>query len=216
MRLALHVLGLMSMAVVSYASPDDEFLRVAPDHWSFETRTTHTRFVPFGTNFVLTEKKCLNMFGPGVYDRVRYERALTGIEALGMNVVKVFLPIANVLPDPQVPGDARIAPGYLDNLADFVKLAKSHHIRVEISLTSWGGNGIKWWHDGGEYFGRKPWRTDDGIDSLDVLSRFWTKLCTPLPREPDGLQLHARGRVDLPGRQHDLDAAQPPVGAAED
>jgi hypothetical protein len=184
MRLALNVLSLVIVAAACHASPDDEYLRVAPDHWSFETRVTHTRFVPFGTNFVLNDKKYLNMFGPGVYDHALYDRVLNAMQGLGLNVTKVFLPIAQVLPDPQVPGDAHIAPGYLDNLADFVKLARAHHIRVEISLTEWGGNGIKWWHDGGEYFGRKPWRTDDGIDSLDVLSHFWTKLCTRFRGSP--------------------------------
>jgi hypothetical protein len=177
MSLALHGVCLFLLAVTASGAPEDEFLGVASDHWTFETRNTHTRFIPFGTNFVLNEKKYLNLFGPQVYDRSRYDRALAGLEQLGLNTVKVFLPIADVLPDPQAPGDARIAPGYLDNLEDFLKLARAHHIRVEVCLACWGGNGIKWWHEGGEYFGRKPWRPDDGIDSLDVLARFWTKLC---------------------------------------
>lgn len=182
-RLLLVFLAL-APALAAVAAVEDEFVRVGSDHFSFVTRTTRTRFIPFGTNFVLNEKKYLNMFGPEVYDAALYERALAGLEALGLNVVKVFLPIASVLPDPQVPGEARIAPGYLENLDDFLKLARKHHVRVTVSLACWGGNGIKWWHEGGQYFGRKPWKADDGIDSRDVLERFWTQLATHLKGNP--------------------------------
>jgi hypothetical protein len=109
---------------------------------------------------------------------------LSALEGLGFNIVKVFLPIWQVLPDPQVPGEARIAPGYLDNLEDFLRLAGRHHIRVVVSLACWGGNEIKWWHEGGEYFGRRPWHADAGIDSLDVLCRFWTQVCSRLRDNP--------------------------------
>lgn len=166
------------------ASPEEEFIRVAADQWSFETRDTGTRFLPFGTNFVLSQKKYLNVFGPRVYDPGRYEKALTALEKLGFNLVKVFLPLADILPDPQTPGTAHLAPGYLDNLADFLRRARRHHIRVEVSLASWGGNSIKWWHEGGEYFGRKPWRPDDGIDSIEVLVHFWTILGTRFRDNP--------------------------------
>lgn len=163
---------------------DNEFVRVAPDHWSFETSVSKSPFVPLGTNFVLNEKRYLNLFGPEVYDGRQYERALAALEGLGLNVVKVFLPIAEVLSDPQVPGDVRIAPGYLDNLEDFLRVAHRHRIRVVVALASWGGNRIKWWHEGGEYFGRRPWRTGPGVDSLDVLARFWTRVATRLRDNP--------------------------------
>ena len=184
MRSPLIGLLALSTSLAAAAVPDAEFIRVAPDHWSFETASTHVRFVPFGTNFVLNEKRYLNLFGPGVYDHRLYDDALAGLEALGMNIVKVFLPIAEVLPDPQVPGAVHIAPGYLDNLDKFLTLARRHHIRVVVTLTSWGGNGITWWHDGGEYFGRRPWKTTAGIDSLDVLARFWTMLATRFRDNP--------------------------------
>ena len=129
-------------------------------------------------------KRFLNLFGPGVYDRERYERALAALEGLGFNTVKVFLPIAQVLPDPQVSGEARIPPGYLDNLEEFLRMAHRHQIRVVVCLACWGGNEIKWWHEGGEYFGRRPWRDDAGIDSLEVLSHFWTQLCVRLRDNP--------------------------------
>ncbi len=163
---------------------DDEFIRVAADQWGFETSVSHTRFIPFGVNFVLNDKRYLNLFGPSIYDRALYERALAALEGLKFNVVKVFLPIGDVLPDPQSPGEARIAAGYLQNLDDFLGLARRHHIRVEICLAEWGGNGIHWWHEGGEYFGRQPWRANPGIDSLDVLGRFWTQLAGHLRDNP--------------------------------
>ena len=97
---------------------------------------------------------------------------LSALEGLGFNIVKVFLPIWQVLPDPQVPGEARIAPGYLDNLEDFLRLAGHHHIRVVVSLACWGGNEIKWWHEGGEYYGRHPWRRTRALTRLTCLRAF--------------------------------------------
>ena len=184
MRSLATAAALLLMSLWGLADPSTEFIRVAPDHWGFETSDTKTRFIPFGANFVLSEKRYLNMFGPGVYDRQRYERVLAALEGLGFNTVKVFLPIGEVLPDPQVPGEARIAPGYLGLLEAFLQQASRHHIRVVVSLACWGGNGLKWWHEGGEYFGRHPWRADPGIDSLDVLTRFWTQICSRLRDNP--------------------------------
>ena len=186
MKITIHALSfavsLMALSVL--AEPNDEIMRTTADRWGFETSVSKTPFVPFGVNFVLNEKRYLNLFGPGIYDRERYERLLAALEGLRFNTVKVFLPIAQVLPDPQVPGEARIAPGYLDNLEDFLRLAHRHQIRVVVCLACWGGNDIKWWHEGGEYFGRQPWRTDPGIDSLDVLTRFWKQLGARLRDNP--------------------------------
>src|ERR1035438_8638836 len=99
------------MALSALAEPNNELIRTTSDQWGFETSVSKTPFVPFGVNFVLNEKRCLNLFGPGIYDRERYERGLAALERLGFNTVKVFLPIAQVLPDPQLPRAARISPG---------------------------------------------------------------------------------------------------------
>jgi hypothetical protein len=183
-RFSAKAVALLALALAAHAGPNDELIRVSSDQWGFETSVSKTPFVPFGANFVLNEKRFLNLFGPGIYDRERYERALAALARLRFNIVKVFLPIGQVLPDPQVPGEARIAPGYLDNLADFLRLAHRHQIRVVVCLAPWGGNDIKWWHDGGEYFGRRPWRNDPGIDTQDVLARFWTQLAERLRDNP--------------------------------
>ena len=117
MKTFATVLAAFCLATLpALSGSEEEFIRVAADHWGFETSTSKTPFIPFGVNFVLNDKRFLNVFGPGVYDRERYERALAALAKLEFNTVKVFLPIAQVLPDPQVPGEARIAPGYLDNL----------------------------------------------------------------------------------------------------
>ena len=176
--------ALLLMSLSGRADPNAEFIRVTPDRWGFETSVSKTRFIPFGANFVLSDKRYLNLFGPGVYDKERCERVLAALESLGFNIVKVFLPIGDVLPDPQVPGEVRIAPGYLDNLEDFLRLAGRHQIRVVVCLACWGGSGLKWWHEGGQYFGRHPWHTDAGIDSIDVLTRFWTQVCSRLRDNP--------------------------------
>src|ERR1035438_1424389 len=141
-------LGLSILALSALADPNNELIRVGTNQWGFETSVSKMRFVPFGVNFVLSEKRYLNLFGPGVYDRERYERALAALNELGFNTVKVFLPIAQVLPDPQVAGEARNAPDYLDNLEEFLRLALRHRIKVVVCLACWGGNDIKWWHEG--------------------------------------------------------------------
>ncbi len=179
--LVLTVCGLPSMLHADVLQ--DEFIRVAPDHWSFEGARSHERFIPFGSNFVLDNKDELNVFGP-TFSESRYDQILRACESLHINVVKAFLPIGAVLPDPQTPGEVHIAPGYLDNLDRFLQLCQKHHIRVIVCFSCWGGNGCKWWHEGGQYFGRVPWKTDPGIDSLDILCRFWTELATRFKDNP--------------------------------
>jgi hypothetical protein len=180
--------GIAATVAVSTAAhatpvPDDEIIRVAPDHWSFETARTHRRVVPFGSNLVLSSKDDLNLFGPR-YTHDRYEAILAACEGVGINILKVFLPIYVLLPDPQVAGEAHVAPGYLENLDDFLALCTKHHIRAVVTLAEWGGHTLAWWKDGGQYFGRNPWKTDPGIDSLDILCHFWRQLGRRLRGNP--------------------------------
>lgn len=165
------------------SAADNEFIQVAADHWSFEGADSHHRFIPFGANLVLTDKEDLNVFGPR-YEEARYDRLLEACEGLSINLLKVFLPIYSVLPDPQTSGEVHIAPGYLENLENFLGLCRKHHLRAEVTLACWGGNQCRWWQDGGQYFGRKPWKTDPGIDSLDILCRFWTVLAQRFKDNP--------------------------------
>ena len=154
--------ALLLMTLSALAAPEAEFIRVAPDHWRFETSVSRTPFVPFGANFVLSDKRYLNPFGPGSTTRRGSSTVLAALEGLGFNTLKVFLAHWASAARPQVPGEARIAPGYLDNLEDFLRLAGRHHIRVVVCLACWGGSELKWWHEGGEYFGRHPWQRGRG------------------------------------------------------
>ncbi|MEZ6076137.1 MAG: beta-galactosidase [Pirellulaceae bacterium] len=72
----------------------------------------------------------------------------------------------------------------MDNLDDFLARAGRHHVRAIIALASWHGTGIKWWHEGGQYFGRKPWKEDAGQDSIATLCDFWRQLGDHLQGHP--------------------------------
>ena len=177
-RLAVSVMVFSATAMCAAADEGPlaaEFVRVAPDHWSFEGAESHARFVPFGANLVLNTKKDLNLFGPG-YDPARFERVLVACRGLNVTILKVFLPIGQVLPDPQEAGAVRIAPGYLEHLDDFLDRCQRHGVRAVVAFCGWGGNGCTWWQEGGQYFGRAPWKSDPGIDSIDVLARFWREV----------------------------------------
>ncbi|KXK38781.1 MAG: Beta-galactosidase [Candidatus Hinthialibacteria bacterium OLB16] len=162
---------------------DSEFIKVSSDQRSFIGKESGERFIPWGSNLVLRSKDDLNIFGPR-YTPERYEQILIACQNLKINLLKVFLPISNVLPDPQPVGGCQIAPGYIENLINFLDLCQKHEIRAVVTLTEWGGNGVKWWHDGGQYWGRSPWKTDPGIDSIDVLRHFWLTLASQLKTHP--------------------------------
>lgn len=162
---------------------DSEFIQVSPDKHSFVGKESGEPFIPFGSNLVLRSKDDLNIFGPR-YSPERYEQILIACQNLHINLLKVFLPIANVLPDPQPLGGCQIAPGYIENLVNFLGLCRKHEIRAVVSLTEWGGNEIRWWHDGGQYWGRSPWKKEPGIDSFEVLHHFWLTLAARLKTDP--------------------------------
>lgn len=161
----------------------DEFIRVAPDRWSFETARSRRKFVPFGSNLVLTNKEDLNIFGPRYSDE-RYKRILEACAGQGINILKVFLPIGSLLPDPQPVGGVAIAPGYLENMERFLALCKPMGIRAVICNSEWGVHACKWWPEGGQYYGRRPWKTDPGPDSIGTLERFWRVLAHRLKDNP--------------------------------
>lgn len=165
------------------APEPDEFIRVGKDRWSFVGAKTGRRFVPFGSNLVLTNKEDLDIFGPR-FSESRYDQVLQACEALNINILKVFLPIGKVLPDPQEPGRATLAPGYVDNLKAFLALCRRRRIRAVVTLAEWWGFQCQWWQEGGQYFGRRPWRQDKGPDSIGTLVDFWRQLCAQLRNDP--------------------------------
>jgi len=170
--------------LVSTDPPEpDEYIRVARDRWTFVGERTGRRFVPFGSNLVLTDKADLDIFGPR-FSVERYDRILAACQGLGINIFKVFLPIGKILPDPQPNDRAAIAPGYVENLTAFLNICRRRSIRAVVTLAEWWGMDCQWWQQGGQYYGRRPWRTDAGPDSIAVLCDFWRQLCTRLRDNP--------------------------------
>lgn len=161
----------------------DERIRVGRDRWSFVGARTGRRFVPFGSNLVLRDKADLNIFGPR-FSEERYDRILEACTEQGINILKVFLPIGNVLPDPQPDGQAVIAPGYVENLRTFLGLCRRRNLRAVVCLAEWLGFQCEWWQQGGQYWGRRPWRSGPGPDSIATLCDFWRQLGSALRQEP--------------------------------
>ncbi len=161
----------------------DERIRVGKDRWSFVGARTGRPFVPFGSNLVLTDKEDLDIFGPR-FSRSRYETILDACRSLNLNILKVFLPIGAVLPDPQHNDRAIPAAGYFDNLTVFLRMCRAKGIRVVVTLAEWRGFECRWWQDGGQYWGRRPWKMDAGPDSIAVLCDFWRQLGAALRHEP--------------------------------
>lgn len=165
------------------AAPHDELIRVAADGFTFESAETGTPFVPWGANLVRTDKANLDNFGP-TYDGEEHEAILAACASLNINLLKVFLPIGSMLPDPQPHGKAAFAAGYLDNLDDFLRRARRHGVRAVVTLSEWGGHGLTWWREGGQYFGRAPWKTDEGPDSIATILDCWRQICARLKGNP--------------------------------
>jgi len=157
-----------------------ERVEVAPDGWNFRTRDSHSRFIPFGTNAIFKtplpgEWHDILWFMTKNWDRELFTIFLDHIAAVGMNVVKVFLPVCHVLPDPQPHDHAAIAPGVFERLDEALALANERGIYLIVTLSEWGGNGLEWWHAGGEYVGRLP-DMAGGPDSVAVVTDFWRTL----------------------------------------
>jgi hypothetical protein len=161
----------------------EEFIRVAEDNWHFEGAESGAPFIPFGSNYVLSEKEDLNLFGKR-YDTARHDRILAACADRNMTLIKIFLPIKEVLPDPQPEDRAEIAPGWRDNLENFLGLCRKHDIRAVVSFSPWGGNECRWWHDGGQYWGRYPWKQEAGPDSNAILVSFWQQIIERFGNNP--------------------------------
>lgn len=174
--------GVAAGGLLPETADDGRLVRVGPDHFRFELAGAGRTFVPFGANLVLRSKEDLDNFGPR-YSRVRMERVLDAAAALGINLLKVFLPIHAMLPDPQPDGGARPDPLRTENLMAFLPLCRARGIRVVISLTEWGGNGLQWWQQGGQYWGRPPWQTG-GPDSIGTLCAFWEQFAARFRGNP--------------------------------
>jgi hypothetical protein len=101
-------------------------------------------FVPRGVNYVRLAQvpggsTYHSTFEPGLYDAARAEGALTALQRDGYNTVRVFIDMGSI-PDAQLGRPHGVGRGvsdfgtvygpYMDNVADFIRRADAHCIRV--------------------------------------------------------------------------------------
>ncbi len=158
------------------------YVEVAPDGWTFRYRGTSERFVPFGTNAVMVRSARPNPPHPAYFimrdtdwDPALFAIFLDHVVEVGMNVVKVFLPISIVLPDPQPGPGARIAPLAFEMLDQALQLAAERGVYLMPTLSEWGGIGLDWWHACGEYVGRVP-GMEPGPDAPSIVCDYWRQI----------------------------------------
>jgi len=168
----------LALALLQAPSGDSlEIIRAADDGFRFVGSETGARFVPFGSNLVMhmdnpDDRWGLGLLTPKGWDQAAIERFLDAQAALGMNYAKVFLPIGDILPDPQPTDAAQLADGTIDRVRTLLDLAEKRGIRISLTLSEWGGNGCKWWQDGGQYWGIG----DEGRSNRRTLGDFWRQI----------------------------------------
>lgn len=117
-------------------------VRVVDGVGEFYDRVTGERFVPRGANYIRLDwqrnragDRFLghSTFGPGFYDAERAEQALAQMQADGYNVARVFLETGTTT---SIDGTYGLSDAYMDNVADFLRLAQAHDIYV-IFATDW-------------------------------------------------------------------------------
>ena len=168
-----------------------DFIKVSSDQWNFETAGSGTRFVPFGANLIFYDpahsmKWSLNILTRPEWQPDLVRRAFEGAQAVNMNLMKVFLPGPEMLPDPQTNEAARFAPmspSLFERLDFLFQVARETGIYISLSFAEWGMAGAKWFHDGGAFMGR---HADDGpgIDSFAVYRNLWQALAGRYRDEP--------------------------------
>jgi hypothetical protein len=110
------------------------FIRVAPDNWTFECIPSGARFIPFGSNLIITkpggnnDEHALDLLTGEKWNPELVRRAFEAAQSLNMNVLKVFLPIWQTLPDPQPRGQVTL--GAMDP-------ARSPGLRVRRGAGNW-------------------------------------------------------------------------------
>jgi hypothetical protein len=95
----------------------------------FYDRVTGEPFTPRGNNLIRLDSSYHDTFDPRSYDPADLDNQLAGMAALGYNVVRVFLDHrVGGLIDSSPP--AGLSGAYLDNLVDFLRMARSHGLYV--------------------------------------------------------------------------------------
>jgi hypothetical protein len=168
-----------------------EFIKVSSDHWNFEKAGSAERFVPFGANFIFYEpshpmKWSLNILTKADWQPDTIRRAFEAARDLNMNLMKVFLPAPEAVPDPQSNAAFRTpdtTPPLFERLDFLCDLARRTGVYVNLTLSEWGMRGARWFHDGGAFMGR---HADDGpgVDSFAVYGNFWRAVAARYRDEP--------------------------------
>ena len=134
-HLHLMVATSLALAAGSAAPAADSISPVRIEQGKFILRATGKPYVPRGFNYVRLDipgRGSHATFSSFIYDRKQVETAFTHMEANGFNVVRVFInglwgKRGCMFKDRNATASD---PVYLDNLAEFLRLAKSHGILV--------------------------------------------------------------------------------------
>ena len=109
-------------------------VRVVNGVGEFYDRLTGKKFIPRGNNYIsldpMTKKGggpviTFSMFNPGFYDHTEVSQALTQMHSAGYNVVRIFIESEG---SNGLGGTNGLNPVFMDNLADFLTLAKENKI----------------------------------------------------------------------------------------
>jgi len=166
-----------------------ERIKVSPDAWNFEGVDTGERIFPFGANLVFRYgdgKRSLSLMTAEEWEPDVIRKAFEVAGECHMNLMKVFLPIPALLPDPQENDGARFAdmtPTLSERLGFLFDVAGETGVYITLSLAEWGMGQSTWFHDGGEFFGRDD-GDGDGIDSYRVFQNLWREIARLLKDEP--------------------------------
>ena len=186
----LLIVCAMSGASVLATEPM-EFIRVSPDGWNFETAHSHKRFIPFGANLIAHDPansigQTLDILTKPQWEPVKLRKMFEGARAANLNLMKVFLPSNQVIPDPQTNDTitfATMTPPFFERLDTLFQIARDTGVYISLTFSEWGMHANRWFQDGGIFFGRHP---DDGpgIDSFAVYRNFWKAVAARYKNEP--------------------------------
>ena len=183
-----------------------DYIRVK-NNWSFEESSTGKRMIPFGANFCFpyTDQNGKEKNGLGIMVEESWEpevilKAFQAATECGMNTMKVFLPVASLLPDPQHGPGAFIVdslkPSMFERIRFLFQTAESTGVYISLSSAEWGMNKLAWFQDGGNFFGK----TDEkNSDSFSILYDFWRQIAAFCQNEPSLFSYNLAVELYIPG-----------------
>ncbi|MEN8157392.1 MAG: beta-galactosidase [Bacteroidota bacterium] len=130
---------LLYASLPAWSQTDDEFIRVAPDGWHFETAQSQQPFVPWGVNYYDPATYHNDPYSAfdviGRFDSTRTDRHFAKLDSLGVNIIRIFL--STVSFEPQY---MQINESALLTLDTMIMLASKHNLRIILDLVNdWEG-----------------------------------------------------------------------------